>query len=247
MNRIFYIFVMLIFGMLLFPQEYDGIKFTKAPNTAYLEDREGNAFEFELDYLYTGADSQGIEINVHMFVLNPVVSKWNSKFGLVGSFPVGFVTAETDAMNNTDSAGISFFPSVSLALKMAGDLQENHLLIFGGLTVTPVNRIWVWNDLIDLQLSMPGVGFNLGIKGILLMSPDFTLVPFALVQFNQIWMELESNGVSVDVDIPMITSPLLGVDLLIKGYSLGASVDFAENATSFQLHFRIPISRKYSE
>lgn len=249
MKRFTVLVVLLFVGFALYAQDdFNGFKLTKAPTTSYIEERSGKSFELEFVYLYAGASANDWDLSMNIFGINPVLSKWNGKFGLTGSFPFTYIDTQIEGEGDIESAGFSFAPSLGMVFKVTGDLQESHLLAFGGLTVVPANFLWIWeDDVFGLDIYMPSIGFTGGLKGMILLSEDFTLIPFGMLQFTKAWIDFTYNDYNDGDSLDLIVSPAFGLDVLYKGYSLGAMLDFAENTTTFQLHFRIPISREYDD
>lgn len=229
--------------------------FTKAPSTPRIGMKPGSITGAGFDYTNVAIETDYMDATFHAIGGSYFYNRWKDNWGIDVTIPASYTTLDMDEINGQkfNSAGFMFSPSLSFALKLAGNLDSHNLLGFGGLMASPFNFIGMWNSdsTITMVIFTPGASAHGGLKGNIMLTDFFSFVPFVMgnLNYTRVSSSASVNNTSDDSDPVSLTSfsTIVGFDILFNGYSLGAMADFKENTTIIDIHLKIPVEITYDK
>jgi len=118
--------------------------------------------------------------------------------------------------------------NANIGIRLAGRPDTSSLMIFGGLHWT-YTWVIVTYGTHDVYAYGPAYGPLLGAKAEIKLTPSVSIIPYYVFQHIIFDIEVEVDGYPVDADVDPVTSHLLGFDIKISGFSVGALLDTLNN------------------
>ena len=231
-------------------------KFTKAPVTPVVEGlAEGmGVYGWDLQTDYTSIHSESMDADIYSIGLSPIMYFGTADSGFSYAIPWSFLSCNDEMFNTFFGLNMGIF-DMEYGKVVSESSGGSMLVLFGGGKFG-INLMQFETDILDFFRFSIEYGLNFGAKYQVALDKTFSLVPFYTMALSSGW---SSNSMTIDYGsihsftssdemIPWAASHVIGLDILIAEYSLGAMADFGgEDTSMFSLNLTIPLSKTYSK
>lgn len=118
--------------------------------------------------------------------------------------------------------------NANIGFRLLGNPDSSSLMVFGGVHFMYMWLIAVYGEY-DAYVYGPAYGPLAGAKAEIKMSPSVSIIPYYVFHHVIFDMTVEVEGEEQDVDIDPVTSHLLGFDIKVGEFSIGALLDTLNN------------------
>lgn len=116
----------------------------------------------------------------------------------------------------------------NIGYRIHGTANTNNIMIFGG-----IHWMYMWMEVFygdyDVYAYGPAFGPMGGLKAEFKITPTVSIIPYYVFQHTIFDITVEVEGYEQDVSIDPVTSNLLGFDIKIGAFSVGALLDALNN------------------
>lgn len=116
----------------------------------------------------------------------------------------------------------------NIGVRLLGTPETSNLMVFGGIHWMYMWFVAVYGEY-DLYIYGPVYGPLAGAKAEIKVTPSVSIIPYYVFQHSIFDITFEFEGIERDVDIDPVTSHLIGFDIKVEGFSVGAMLDMLNN------------------
>ncbi len=221
----FFIFIILNSMTYLYSQDLSQLRPTQPPRIPVTDYDTGPHRIMDFLYMHYNFDEFTLDGGGLGFNYVNNLDKLGYNLGIGGMYMQG---ASTD-LNPELNVYVWNLPiNGNLGIRLIGNPDTSSLMIFGGLQWSYMWLYATYGDH-DVYAYGPAYGPIAGAKAEIKLTPSVSLIPYYIFQQTMFDLTIEVDGYAQNVDIDPVTSHLIGFDIKIAEFSVGALLDALNN------------------